>query len=80
MSELVPDINAPVQKEPKKRKKNFKKGLLITLIILLISPFDLSMLFGATDFVPILGWIDDVGYILGIIGTIISMIAGRKKK
>ncbi|MBQ6570318.1 MAG: DUF1232 domain-containing protein [Clostridia bacterium] len=61
-------------------KKNKDKGgawwkLLIAVlsVILLVSPFDLIL-----DWIPIVGGIDDIGYIVTAIVTIISAFSGSK--
>ena len=74
MSDLVPEGDF-TESTPKKRGKNIIKGIIVAILgLLLVSPIDII-----PDAIPVVGLLDDVGYILGIIGTLISMFVGKKK-
>ena len=75
MSELMPEINNPTPNPSKKSKKGLKIALIVALLGLVLSPLDII-----PDAIPVVGWIDDIGYLLGIIGTVISLVTGRKKE
>ena len=82
MSDLVPIANEPAEEAPnpeasKKRKPWFRIILIIILLVLFISPFDLNPV---PDAVPIVGWLDEVVYVIGIITTVITMFSKKGKK
>ena len=55
----------------KNRKSNI--FVMIILALLILSPLDLI-----PDFIPFLGWLDDVLYALGIIAGAVNMIRNRR--
>jgi Uncharacterized conserved protein len=57
----------------KKLGMGWKIGLMALLAILVISPLD-----AVPDLVPVVGWVDDVAYVAGILGTIVGMLKGRR--
>lgn len=52
-----------------------KWALSVGLILLTVSPLD-----AIPDVVPVIGWGDDIGYILGAIGAARSALGERKKR
>ena len=54
-----------------------KKSLILTIILalLIISPLDL-----VPDFVPFIGWLDDIVYALGLVSGVLKMIRDKRMK
>ena len=61
---------------PKKDKKSLSNGWKLALIallgVLVISPID-----AIPDPIAVAGWADDLAYLVGIIGTITTMVKGK---
>ena len=51
----------------------WKVILTIILAILVLSPID-----ALPDVFPVVGWVDDVAYVAGILGTAVGMLKGKK--
>ena len=51
----------------------WKIMLMVVLAVLVLSPID-----ALPDVVPVVGWVDDVAYVAGILGTAVGMLKGKK--
>ena len=60
----------------KKPNMVLKVIFLVILSVLFLSPVDLV----PSIIVPVVGWVDDIAYLAGILGTVISMISGKKNQ
>lgn len=58
-----------------KSSRVWKIVLIIVLAVLIISPIDLI----PGDTATVVGMIDDVGYAVGIIGTIVNMVRRKRE-
>ena len=47
--------------------------LMIILAVLVLSPID-----ALPDVIPVVGWVDDVAYVAGILGTVVGMLKGKR--
>ena len=64
--------------DPKSAKKSgvvWKIILMLVLSLLVLSPID-----ALPDVVPVVGWVDDVAYVAGIIGSVVSMLRGKRNQ
>ncbi len=57
----------------KKSGMAWKIILMIILAVLVLSPID-----ALPDVLPVVGWVDDVAYVAGIIGTAVGMLKGKR--
>ena len=57
----------------KKSGMAWKIVLMIILAVLVLSPID-----ALPDVIPVVGWVDDVAYVAGILGTAVGMLKGKK--
>lgn len=60
-------------KSAKKSGVVWKIILMLVLSLLVLSPID-----ALPDVVPVVGWVDDVAYVAGIIGSVVSMLKGKR--
>ncbi len=51
----------------------WKIVLMIILSVLVLSPID-----ALPDVIPVVGWVDDVAYVAGILGSVVSMLKGKR--
>lgn len=68
--------NANPQGVPGSDKKSsmaWKIVLMIVLAVLVLSPID-----ALPDVIPVVGWVDDVAYVAGILGSAVSMLKGKR--
>lgn len=49
--------------------------LMIILAVLVLSPID-----ALPDVIPVVGWVDDVAYVAGMLGTAVGMLKGRRNQ
>lgn len=57
----------------KKSGMAWKIILMIILAILVLSPVD-----ALPDVIPVVGWVDDVAYVAGILGSAVGMLKGKR--
>ena len=57
----------------KKSGMAWKIVLMIILAVLVLSPID-----ALPDVIPVVGWVDDVAYVAGMLGTAVSMLKGKR--
>ena len=57
----------------KKSGMAWKIILMLVLAALVLSPID-----ALPDVVPVVGWVDDVAYVAGILGTAVGMLKGKR--
>ena len=57
----------------KKSGMVWKILLMIILAVLVLSPID-----ALPDVLPVVGWVDDVAYVAGILGTAVGMLKGKR--
>ncbi|MBQ9901489.1 MAG: DUF1232 domain-containing protein [Clostridia bacterium] len=57
----------------KKSGMAWKIILMIILGILVLSPID-----ALPDVIPVVGWVDDVAYVAGMLGTAVGMLKGKR--
>ena len=70
------DKQANTTGNPEGRKKfsiGWKIIFMVILAVLVISPID-----ALPDVIPVVGWVDDVAYVAGILGTIVGMLKGKR--
>ena len=68
--------NVNAQGEGQGAKKSgiaWKIVLMIILAVLVLSPID-----ALPDVIPVVGWVDDVAYVAGILGTVVGMLKGKR--
>ena len=57
----------------KKSGMGWKIAMMIILAVLVLSPID-----ALPDVIPVVGWVDDVAYVAGMLGTAVSMLKGKR--
>ena len=70
--------NVDPQSEGQGGKKSgmaWKVILMIILAVLVLSPID-----ALPDVIPVVGWVDDVAYVAGMIGTAVGMLKGKRNQ